>query len=145
MIMSHYINTKEYDAALKEALAMDEALPNNPLVLNNLAWLYGERNDPKALAVAEKAHALAPRSPDIADTLGWLHVQKGDVAMGADILAKAHAMAPDRGDITYRYAVALEKKGDKTQARVVLQKALSAKAAFTERAQAEALLKQLGS
>lgn len=145
MIMSHYINTKEYDAALKETLAMDQALPNNPLVLNNLAWLYGERNDPKALAVAERAYTLAPRSPDIADTFGWLHVQKGDVAKGADILAKAHAMAPDRGDITYRYAFALEKKGDKTQARVVLQKALSTKAAFTERAQAEALLKQLGS
>jgi len=145
MIMSHYINTKEYDAALKEALAMDEALPNNPLVLNNLAWLYGERNDPKALVAAERAYTLAPRSPDIADTFGWLHVQKGDVAKGVDILGKAHAMAPDRGDITYRYAFALEKKGDKTQARVVLQKALSTKGAFTERAQAEALLKQLGS
>lgn len=145
MITSHYINTKEYDAALKETLAMDGVLPDNPIVLNNLAWLYGERNDPKALAAAEKAYNLAPRSPDIADTYGWLHVQKGDVAKGADILGKAHAMAPDRGDITYRYAVALEKKGDKTQAKAVLQRALSAQAAFSERAQAEALLKQLGS
>jgi putative PEP-CTERM system TPR-repeat lipoprotein len=145
MITSHYINAKQYDVALKETEAMNGALPDNPIVLNNLAWLYGEKNDPKAIAVAEKAFALAPRSPDIADTLGWLQVQKGDVARGVEILGKAHAMAPERSDITYRYAVALEKSGDKVQAKTVLQKALSAKAAFTERSQAEALLKQLGS
>jgi putative PEP-CTERM system TPR-repeat lipoprotein len=145
MIASHYINAKQYDDALKETEAMNGALPDNPLVLNNLAWLYGEKNDPKALVVAEKAYALFPRSADIADTLGWLHVQKGDVAKGVDILAKAHAMAPGRGDITYRYAAALDKKGDKTEAKVVLKKALSGQASFNERPQAEALLKQLGS
>lgn len=145
MITSHYINTKQYDVALKETEAMNGALPDNPIVLNNLAWLYGEKNDPKAIAVAERAFALAPRSPDIADTLGWLQVQKGDIAKGVQTLSKAHAMAPDRSDITYRYAVALQKSGDKVQAKTVLQKALSAKAAFTERPQAEALLKQLGS
>ncbi len=145
MIASHYINAKQYDIALKETEKMNGALPDNPVVLNNLAWLYGEKNDPKAIAVAERAFALAPRSADIADTLGWLQVQKGDVARGAEILGKAHGMAPDRSDITYRYAVALEKSGDKVQAKAVLQKALSAKAAFTERPQAEALLKHLGS
>lgn len=145
MITSHYINAKQYDIALKETEAMNGALPNNPIVLNNLAWLYGEKNDPKAISTAEKAFALAPRSADVADTLGWLQVQKGDAAKGAQILGKAHAMAPERSDITYRYAVALEKSGDKVQAKTVLQKALSAKAIFTERPQAEALLKQLGS
>jgi len=145
MLASHYINAKKYDEALKETEAMNGVLPDNPIVLNNLAWLYGEKNDPKAIPVAEKAFALAPRSADIADTLGWLHVQKGEAAKGAEILGRAHALAPDRSDITYRYAVALEKAGDKTQAKSVLQKALAAKASFTERTQAEALLKQLGS
>ncbi|MGE3332914.1 MAG: XrtA/PEP-CTERM system TPR-repeat protein PrsT [Rhodospirillaceae bacterium] len=145
MITSHYINTKQYDVALKETEAMNGVLPDNPVVLNNLAWLYGEKNDPKAITVAEKAFALAPRSADIADTLGWLQVQKGNVAKGVEILGKAHALAPERSDITYRYAVALEKSGDKVQAKTVLQKALSAKVTFTERPQAEALLKQLGS
>lgn len=145
MITTHYINTRQYDDALRETEAMNGALPDNPIVLNNLAWLYGEKNDPKAFTTAEKAYALAPRSADIADTLGWLHVQKGDAAKGADILGKAHAMAPDRSDISYRYAVALEKKGDKIQAKTVLQKVLAAQATFTERPQAEALLRQLGS
>ncbi len=145
MITSHYINARDYDAALRETEAINAAVPDNAVVLNNLAWLYGEKNNPKALEIAEKAFALAPRSPDIADTLGWLQVQKGDIARAVTVLAKAHELAPERSDITYRYAVALEKSGDKVQAKSVLQRALATKAAFTERPQAEALLRQLGS
>lgn len=145
MLASHYINARQYDSALQETEDMNKTMPGNPLVLNNLAWLYGEKNDPKAIAVAEEAYALAPRSSDVADTLGWLHVQKGDAAKGAEILGKAHALAPERADIAYRYAVALDKRGDKPGARAALQKALAGKTPFNERPQAEALLKQLGS
>ena len=68
----------------------------------------------------------------------------GDAAKGAELLGKAHALAPGRPDISYRYAVALQKKGDAAKAKAILQNALTTTVAFTERKQAEDLLKQLG-
>jgi putative PEP-CTERM system TPR-repeat lipoprotein len=41
-------------------------------ILNNLAWLYQHNGDPRALATAKRAYALAPLTPSIADTLGWM-------------------------------------------------------------------------
>ena len=80
----------------------------------------------------------------MSDTFGWLQVSNGDAAKGTELLSKAHDLAPDRADISYRYAVALEKKGDAVKAKAVLQKSLATPTVFTERPQAEKLLKQLG-
>src|SRR3546814_7859923 len=49
-------------------------------VLNNLAWLKNELGEPNALDYARRAHDLAPDSPEIADTLGWMLVQSKDTA-----------------------------------------------------------------
>jgi putative PEP-CTERM system TPR-repeat lipoprotein len=144
MLVSYYIDAAKYDDAIRESETLNRAVPNNPAVLNNLAWLYGQRKDPKAFTFAAKAYELAPRSPDVSDTFGWLQVNSGDAAKGAELLGKAHDLAPDRADISYRYAVALEKRGDPGKAKAVLQKSLAAPATFTERPQAEKLLKQLG-
>lgn len=143
-LVTHYIDTAKYDDAIRESEVLDRAAPNTPAVLNNLAWLYGQKKDPKAFAFAARAYELAPRSADVSDTYGWLQVTNGDAAKGVELLGKAHDLAPERGDIGYRYAVALEKKGDAVRAKSVLQKTLATPAAFTERPQAEKLLKQLG-
>jgi thioredoxin-like negative regulator of GroEL len=73
-----------------------------------------------------------------------LQVSNGDAAKGAELLGKAHELAPERPDISYRYAVALQKKGDPAKAKAVLQSALATTVSFSERKQAEDLLKQLG-
>lgn len=144
MLVSYYIEAAKYDDAIRESETLNRAVPNNPAVLNNLAWLYGQRKDPKAFTFAAKAYELAPRSPDVSDTFGWLQVNSGDAAKGTELLGKAHDLAPERADISYRYAVALEKKGDVGKAKAVLQKSLAVPATFTERPEAEKLLKQLG-
>ena len=44
--------------------------PDNPLVLNNLAWVAHELKQPNALEYAERANEMAPDNPAIMDTLG---------------------------------------------------------------------------
>jgi tetratricopeptide (TPR) repeat protein len=144
MIASHYMTVGNYDAALNETEKMNGRLPDNPVLLNNLAWLYGMKKDPKAITIAEKAYRLAPQSPDVMDTLGWLQVNQGDQNRGIALLGKAFEAAPKRPEIAYHYAAALQRKGDTGRAKDVLGPALEVKATFTDRPKAEALYKELG-
>jgi putative PEP-CTERM system TPR-repeat lipoprotein len=134
---------KDFPAASKgyrDVLAID---PNNLLALNNLAWTLGEMKDPGALGFAEKAHALAPQSPAIADTLGWLLVERGDTKRGVEILAKAAAAAPNALEIRLHYAKALLKSGDKAGARTELEAVRGTSGESPQKTEAGELLKQL--
>jgi putative PEP-CTERM system TPR-repeat lipoprotein len=46
--------------------------PKNVLALNNLANLYRQTGDSRALPTAEAAFAISPQSPVVGDTLGWI-------------------------------------------------------------------------
>lgn len=76
-----------------------ETAPNMPVALNNLAWLYYEAKDDRALATAQKAAQFAPNSASVQDTYGWILVEKGDVQQGIDVLQKASSLEPDNGEI----------------------------------------------
>lgn len=80
----------------EQALALDG---NNANALNNLAWLYFEANDKRALATAQKAHDLAPNNPAVLDTMGWILVRTGAVAEGIAKLEKAAELAPQSEEI----------------------------------------------
>jgi putative PEP-CTERM system TPR-repeat lipoprotein len=124
----------------REVLAIQ---PENVIALNNLAWVLGETKDPGALALAEKAYALAPASPAIADTLGWILVERGDAKRGTELLGKAAAGMPNSLDIRLRYAKGLIKTGDKARARTELEAVAAAPGESAAKAEAAALLKQL--
>ena len=107
--------------------------PGNVIALNNLAWTLGELKDPGALGFAEKAYGLAPRNPAIADTLGWLLVERGDTKRGVQILAQAAAGAPNVPAIRMHYAKALLKSGDKAGAKAELEAMVAAPAKIRRR------------
>jgi len=76
-----------------------ELSPNMAVALNNLAWMYYEDKDKRALSLAKKAADLAPESPEVLDTYGWILVETGDVKMGLNVLEKAASLKPDNLDI----------------------------------------------
>lgn len=76
-----------------------ELNPNMPAALNNLAWMYYERKDPRAIEYAKKAYDLAPNTAPIADTYGWILVEKGDLVRGIELLNKAAQLDPDNKEI----------------------------------------------
>jgi putative PEP-CTERM system TPR-repeat lipoprotein len=131
----------------KQAASLFEELlkrePNNPAVLNNLAWTYQQDKDPRALATAQQALKAAKDSPAVMDTAGWLMVEQGDVKGGLPLLQKAASLAPNALEIRYHYAAALNKSGDKAGARKELTEVLSQNKPFGQIDDARALLKAL--
>src|SRR5690606_30656222 len=76
-LAEHYMK----DGRAKEAAEHYEILvryhPGNSVALNNLAWCYSLLNDQRAVQTAERALVLAPQSPEIMDTAGWVLVEAG--------------------------------------------------------------------
>jgi putative PEP-CTERM system TPR-repeat lipoprotein len=95
--------------------------PDNPLLLNNLAWVCNELGRPEALEYAERAHELAPDDPAIMDTLGAILAQAGQVDRGLELLGRAAAGAPDAHQIRLNFAKALLKTDRKGAARRELE------------------------
>lgn len=144
MLANGYIAVKNYDAAIRESELLIKKEPSNTVLLNNLAWLYDQKNDPRAVELAEKAYQQAPRAAAVVDTLGWILVRRGDKNRGADLLRQAHSLAPESGDIAYHLAVALKDTGKGQEAQGLLKRALERDAKFSEAEAARKLLQELG-
>ncbi|MCC6609948.1 MAG: PEP-CTERM system TPR-repeat protein PrsT [Burkholderiales bacterium] len=135
--------TKDYAQAAKHYHAAVELQPESAVALNNLAWVSAQLKDPKAVEYAEKALALAPGSPAVQDTLGWMLAEKGELARGVDLLKQAAAGAPNAGEIRLHLAKALIKSGDKNGARQELEAVVKLEQQPAARAEAEKLLATL--
>ncbi len=114
--------------AYRKVLARD---PNNAVAFNNLAYYLGK--DPahldEALEFAERAYRAAPRSPAIADTLGWLLYQKGGALDRAGtLLTQAAGGVPNDPEVHYHLGMILAKQGKKEEARRELEQALQSPA-----------------
>lgn len=89
-------DTDQAIAAYEKILELD---PATPAALNNLAWLYYERKDLRAAEYAKKAYDLAPGIAAIADTYGWILVEKGELQQGIEVLSKAASLEPNNQEI----------------------------------------------
>lgn len=133
-------------AALQSFEDIHKSNPDNPIVLNNLAWIYHETNDPRALEYAEKANSLKPDSPEIMDTYAWILFDSGKIEQALKLLSRAIEMSPDNPDIRFHYASALAEVGQEQLAIAALLTALGdGKRQFATMAEAKALLQTLQS
>ena len=136
-------NQKQADPAIEQYRKVVGTQPRSVIALNNLAWLLSERKDPEAVGFAEKARELAPESPEVADTLGWVLAQAGKVDRGLQILQQAAVQAPHLGDIRYHLAAVLNQAGRKDEAIRELERLLGEGRSFEQQEAAKALLAQL--
>jgi Tfp pilus assembly protein PilF len=125
---------------LERAQSLYEAVvavdPNNVTAVNNLAWLYGERKDPRALQFGERALAAEPDNPAVADTVGWLYVRGGDAARGLPLLERAAKALPTQREIAFHWAVALAETGGSARAIEILEGVTGDGRDFRNRAEA---------
>jgi len=143
MLASAHHSGGDKDTARSAYERILEQQPDNVLALNNLAWLYYERDDERALDLAERAYELLPGRAEIVDTYGWLLVENERVEQGLALLQKAARQAPGNREIRYHLAVALARAGDRRAARSELEALVESGADFPQRAEAEALLEAL--
>jgi putative PEP-CTERM system TPR-repeat lipoprotein len=106
---------KQYEAVLERA-------PRSVVAQNNLAVLYQQQGDPRAAELARSAYQGAPANPLIADTYGWILVEKGDVGPGVEILRKAAANPAATPEIHYHLAEGLSRQGRRDEALGILRK-----------------------
>ena len=121
-----------------------ESRQANPLLLNNLAWLYHEQGDQRAQGVAKQAYELAPTRPEVADTYGWILYHAGEKHQGLTILQQAYLAFPSQTEIGYHVAVALDGLGRRDESVQVLKKILRDDPNAQHVKDAQALLNKLG-
>ena len=119
--------SKQYRDAIARLEPILQRAPNNPVVLNNLAWAYQQVKDPRALKTAERALASAGDSPAVLDTLGVILVEQGNHKRGLGYLQSAVAKSPNDASIRFHLAQALAKSGDKAGARKELEQVMASK------------------
>ena len=127
--------------AYREALARGG---DDPVVLNNLAYLLGKDAGTRAEALryAERAHRMAPGSPSAADTLGWLLYLQGDVTRSEKLVAFAAKADAGNPEIRYHQGAVLAKLGKRAEARQELELALRSPG-FSEAAEARRILESI--
>lgn len=131
---------------LTEAQSLLERLivrqPRDAALLNNLAWIYGQQGDDRALVTARRAVVAAPRNAASLDTLGWLLVSGGEARAGLPYLNRALQFASSEPQVHYHLGAALAALGQKREAVVHLTEAVNM-AGFTEHEAARRLLAEL--
>jgi cellulose synthase operon protein C len=142
LLAGYYEASGRSDEAIAEYERLARQKPD-PGVLNNLAWLLHEKGEARALDLAQQANAAAPGVPEIADTYGWILVQRNQVAQGLAVLQTALAAAPGNPDIQYHVAVAYAKSGQQQKAAELLRESLKSGKAFRSRTAAESLLSSM--
>lgn len=144
VLAGYYESTNRSNDAIAEYERLAKQQSPDPSVLNNLAWLLYEKGDARALDFAQQAHRAAPKVPEIADTYGWILVERNQAAAGLDVLQAALTGAPGNPDIQYHVAAAYAKSGQRQKAVELLRESLKSGKAFRSRAAAETLLSSIG-
>ena len=134
---------KDYAGAIKQYRVLLDGQPENPMLLNNLAWVMAQTKDAKALELAEKANQLAPEQPAIMDTLGGILVDKGELERGLELIAKAKTLQPHDPRIRFSLATALMKAGKKAEAKKELEELAAQGEKIPMHAEVNELLKNL--
>ncbi len=142
-LAQHYQVAGDNRSAIDEYLTVLNTSPDNPIVLNNLAWIYLVEGDERAEPIARRAYSLAPDNSSIIDTLGWILVEQDKVEDGVELLQKASEMATGNPEIQYHLAAGFFKQGKNAEALAILERILGSDEEFASRKDAEKLLAEL--
>jgi len=116
---------------------------DNVIALNNLAILYTQQNDPRALDLAKRAYEKAPESAAILDTYGHILLKQNQASVGLTILEKAATLAPKQNDIQLHLAEAYVSNNNTPKAIAILEPLVKTDQDFSEKKTAINLLESL--
>lgn len=130
-------------AAEKHYRAVLELQPQNPLALNNVAWLLVRSGRSGGVSMAEKAARLMPGNPAILDTLAGALAADNQLPKAVEVQKQAVAFSQGNPALRLSLAKLLIKSGAATQAKAELDDMAKLGESFTGQAEVAALLKGL--
>ena len=115
---------RDAEADLLKALEIE---PDQPEVMNYLAFGWVERgeNEAKALAMLSAAVAASPDSGHIIDSLGWAHFKRGDYELALVHLERAVELEPNNAEVNDHLGDLYWRLGRKREAGFQWTRALS--------------------
>ncbi|HEX6119371.1 MAG TPA: tetratricopeptide repeat protein [Dongiaceae bacterium] len=118
---------KDWPAAEKDFQKALELSPDQPYVLNYLAYSWVERREhlDQALPMLEKAVSQRPEEGFIVDSLGWAHFMLGKYPQAVEELERAVSLAPTDPVLNDHLGDAYWKVGRHQEARFQWSRALS--------------------
>ena len=134
----HYYQNRELDKAILNYKDAADHPITGASACNNLAWILAiDKNQAEeALPYARRAVELAPESPRILDTAGWVFYHTKKAEEGLKYLIQAKLRAPKQPIVRYHLGMAYLKAGRLDQARSELSTALALSTAFEGRQEA---------
>jgi len=108
----------------EEALGLD---PRAAVAANNLAWMYADagQNLDVALGFAQTAVEVAPESPEVLDTLGWVYYKKGLSQLAIPPFQRCVEKAPKMAECHYHLGLAYLHAGETERGKAALNRSLA--------------------
>ena len=127
-----------HDAAARYDLAeiyyrkVLEIRPGHANAANNLAFILAEQPEhlEEAFRLAVMAKEKMPKNPQVMDTLGWVHYQKGNYMSARSELEESLNIYPDNALASFHYGMTLYQLKEYEKARSFLSRALSLNESF---------------
>lgn len=140
---SQAMSAKDLPLAEKHFRKALDIQPNNPVALNNLAWVQGRQGKDEAVANIERANTLAPDNADILDTWASLLERKQQWGRAIELQEKAVQLEPKRPDLKLTLARLRLRGGDLPGARILLQELKQLGTGFGGHAEVATLTQEL--
>ena len=114
-----YERLNKFNKADKDLLQALEIEPDDPYILNYLAysWLERDYKINKAIEMLEKAYAVKSNDPYIIDSIGWAYYLIDDFFKAEKFLKRAVELMPEDPIVNDHYGDILWKLDRKIQAR----------------------------
>lgn len=118
---------EQFEEAIQHFRATVELDPENAFALNNLAYLFSERNIhvDEGLQLVDRALALEPDNSAFLDTKGWLLYRAGQLEPAAHFVAQAIALQPEVSELHLHGGQIALARGDFATASDHFEKALT--------------------
>lgn len=121
-----YSQTGQWDQAQADFQHALQLQPNQPLVLNYLAYSWADRGEhlSEARDMLETAVHLRPEDGEIVDSLGWVMLRQGDADQSVAMLERAAELEPADATINAHLGDAYWAVGRKMEATYQWRRAL---------------------
>ena len=136
------LNNGDYPAAEKRYRDLLLVQAEQPVALNNIAWLLMQQGKPGALGFAERAVKAAPEQAPLIDTLAQALAAEKRWPEAIEQQRKALDLAPEANAFRLNLARYLLQSGDKAGALVELQTLAKKGKVVREQAEVQALIAQ---